>query len=139
MFTAVSAVTVTGLAVVDTPTYWSGFGEAVILALIQVGGIGIITSATLFGLLISRRIGLGWQLSAQAESRSLGLGEVRQVVGGVNGAESGGRSAGRGAAGGGGAVRGTRRRAGGTGPISGRFHGLSPRATTPVSRCSPRT
>jgi Trk-type K+ transport system membrane component len=40
VFTATSAVCVTGLIVVDTPTYWSGFGEGVILALIQVGGLG---------------------------------------------------------------------------------------------------
>lgn len=83
VFTAVSAVCVTGLIVVDTPTYWSTFGELVILGLIQVGGIGIMTPATLLGLLIMRRIGLRLQLSAQAETKSLGLGEVRQVVGGV--------------------------------------------------------
>ncbi len=45
-FTAVSAVTVTGLATVDTPTTWSGFGEVVILALIQLGGLGMVTSGT---------------------------------------------------------------------------------------------
>jgi trk system potassium uptake protein TrkH len=83
VFTAVSAVCVTGLIVVDTPTYWSAFGELVILVMIQVGGIGIMTLATLLGLLIARRIGLRLQLTAQAETKSLGLGDVRQVVGGV--------------------------------------------------------
>ncbi len=83
VFTAVSAVCVTGLVVVDTPTHWSAFGEVVILALIQVGGIGIMTLATLLGLLIARRVGLRMQLTAQAETKSLGLGDVRQVVGGV--------------------------------------------------------
>ncbi|WP_028928966.1 TrkH family potassium uptake protein [Pseudonocardia asaccharolytica] len=83
IFTAVSAVCVTGLIVVDTPTYWSMFGELVILGLIQIGGIGIMTLATLLGLLIARRIGLRLQLTAQAETKSLGLGEVRQVVAGV--------------------------------------------------------
>ena len=58
LFTATSAVCVTGLMVVDTPTYWSGFGQAVILVLIQVGGFGIMTLASLLGLLVSRRLGL---------------------------------------------------------------------------------
>ena len=48
-FTTVSAVCVTGLTTVDTATYWSPFGQAVILALIQVGGFGIMTLATLLG------------------------------------------------------------------------------------------
>jgi two-component system, OmpR family, sensor histidine kinase KdpD len=80
LFTAVSAVCVTGLIVVDTPTYWSAFGELAILGMIQVGGIGIMTLATLLGLLISRRVGLRLQLTAQAETKTLGLGEVRRVV-----------------------------------------------------------
>jgi trk system potassium uptake protein TrkH len=80
LFTTVSAVCVTGLIVVDTPTYWSGFGEALILVLIQVGGLGIMTLATLLGLLIARRIGLRLQVTAQAETKTLGLGEVRSVV-----------------------------------------------------------
>jgi trk system potassium uptake protein len=83
LFTAVSAVCVTGLIVVDTPTYWSTFGELVILGLIQVGGIGIMTLATLLGLLVARRIGLRLQLTAQTETKSLGLGDVRRVAGGV--------------------------------------------------------
>jgi trk system potassium uptake protein len=80
LFTAVSAVCVTGLVVVDTPTYWSGFGELAILGMIQVGGIGIMTLATLLGLLIARRIGMRLQLTAQAETKTLGLGDVRLVV-----------------------------------------------------------
>jgi potassium uptake TrkH family protein len=80
LFTAVSAVCVTGLIVVDTPTYWSTFGEVVILGLIQIGGIGIMTLATLLGLVIARRIGLRLQLTAQAETKALGLGEVSRVV-----------------------------------------------------------
>ncbi|OZM78974.1 ATPase [Pseudonocardia sp. MH-G8] len=83
LFTAVSAVCVTGLIVVDTPTYWSTVGELVILGLIQVGGIGIMTLATLLGLLIARRIGLRLQLTAQTETKALGLGDVRQVVGAI--------------------------------------------------------
>lgn len=83
LFTAVSAVCLTGLIVVDTPDHWSTFGELVILGLIQVGGLGIMTLASLLGLLIARRMGLRLQLSTQAETKSLGLGEVRRVVGGV--------------------------------------------------------
>ncbi|MHA3016403.1 hypothetical protein [Cupriavidus necator] len=48
-FTAVSAVCVTGLVIVDTGTYWSGFGfgQAVIMALFQLGGFGMMTASTL--------------------------------------------------------------------------------------------
>jgi len=83
LFTATSAVCVTGLAVVDTPSYWSGFGEAVILALIQVGGFGIMTMASLLGLLVSRRMGLRSRLTAAAETKSVGIGDVRAVLLGV--------------------------------------------------------
>jgi potassium uptake TrkH family protein len=83
LFTAVSAVCVTGLVIVDTPTYWSTFGEVVILGMIQIGGIGIMTLATLLGLLIAKRIGLHMQLTAMAETKALGLGEVRRVILGV--------------------------------------------------------
>ena len=80
LFTAVSAVCVTGLVVVDTATFLSTFGELAVLGMIQVGGIGIMTLATLLGLLIARRVGLRLQLTAQAETKALGLGEVRLVV-----------------------------------------------------------
>jgi potassium uptake TrkH family protein len=80
LFTATSAVCVTGLIVVDTPTYWSGFGQGVILALIQVGGLGIMSGATLLGLLVTRRLRLSTRLVAQAETRSLALGDVVTVL-----------------------------------------------------------
>jgi potassium uptake TrkH family protein len=83
LFTSTSAVCVTGLVVVDTPSYWSGFGEAVILGLIQVGGFGIMTLASLLGLLVSRRMGLRTRLTAAAETKAIGLGDVRTVVAGV--------------------------------------------------------
>lgn len=83
LFTAASAVCVTGLLVVDTPTYWSGFGEAVILGLIQVGGLGIMTAASLLGLLVSRRMGLRSRLTAATETKSLVIGDVREVLFGV--------------------------------------------------------
>ncbi|WP_307826940.1 TrkH family potassium uptake protein [Streptomyces pactum] len=85
LFTAVSAVCVTGLAVVDTGAHWSGFGEGVILGLIQVGGFGIMTLASLLALLVSGRLRLRLQLTAQAETRSLGIGQTRRVLLGVAG------------------------------------------------------
>ena len=51
-FTSIGSVTLTGLTTVDTATYWSPFGQVVIMALIQVGGFGIMTMATLLGLLV---------------------------------------------------------------------------------------
>ncbi len=57
-FTATSAVCVTGLVVVDTFTHWSLFGQIVILLLIQVGGLGFMTMATLFSFILRRRISL---------------------------------------------------------------------------------
>jgi potassium uptake TrkH family protein len=80
LFTATSAVCVTGLAVVDTPTYWSPFGQVVLLVLMQVGGIGIMSLASLLGLLTARRLGLRSQLIAQAETHSPALGDVRAVL-----------------------------------------------------------
>ncbi|MEV0155986.1 TrkH family potassium uptake protein [Micromonospora sp. NPDC050686] len=80
LFTATSAVCVTGLITVDTGSYWSGFGQAAILLLIQVGGLGIMTLATLFTVLLSRRLGLRARFLAQAETKSLSLSDVRGVV-----------------------------------------------------------
>ncbi|WP_437042337.1 hypothetical protein [Streptomyces sp. enrichment culture] len=79
-FTATSAVCVTGLVVVDTPTHWSGFGQVVILVLIQLGGLGIMAFASVLGVLVSRRMGLRARLTAAAETKTLGLGDVRAVV-----------------------------------------------------------
>lgn len=58
LFTATSAVCVTGLVVQDTGSYWSVFGQAVILTLIQIGGLGVVTVAASFVLLSGRRISL---------------------------------------------------------------------------------
>lgn len=79
-FTATSAVTITGLAVQDTGTYWSGFGQGVILLLAQVGGLGIMSGATLLALLVTRRLSLGNRLLAQAETRVLALGDVLALL-----------------------------------------------------------
>ena len=58
LFTATSAVCVTGLVVQDTGSYWSTFGQAVILMLIQVGGLGVVTVAASFALMSGRKISL---------------------------------------------------------------------------------
>lgn len=79
-FTAVSAVCVTGLVVVDTGTYWSTFGQLVILLLFQLGGFGIMTVATLLGLMVNRGFRLRTKMVAQFESRSLGLGDIASVA-----------------------------------------------------------
>ncbi len=69
LFTATSAVCVTGLVVQDTTTYWSVFGQSVILILIQIGGLGVVTMAVSFALLSGRKISL-MQRSAMQESIS---------------------------------------------------------------------
>ena len=58
LFTATSSVCVTGLVVHNTATYWSGFGQAVILILIQIGGMGVVTVAASIALISGRRISL---------------------------------------------------------------------------------
>ena len=80
VFTATSAVCVTGLVVVDTGTHWSAFGQAAILAMFQLGGFGMMASASLLGLVIRRRLGLRSRLLLQAETHSLALGDVRSVA-----------------------------------------------------------
>lgn len=80
LFTSTSAACVTGLIVEDTPVYWSRFGQVVILALFQIGGFGIMTGATLLGLLVTQRIRLRDRLVAQLETKTLGLGNVTSVL-----------------------------------------------------------
>ncbi len=65
MFTATSAVCVTGLAVVDTGTHWSLFGKSVILTLIQVGGLGFMTMATMMAIVLGKKISLKERLIIQ--------------------------------------------------------------------------
>ncbi|MCU1634133.1 MAG: ATPase [Micrococcaceae bacterium] len=83
LFTATSAVCVTGLIVVDTPVYWTASGHIIILALIQVGGFGIMSFASLLGVLLARRMGLRSRISTAAETKSVGFGDVRSVLLGV--------------------------------------------------------
>lgn len=83
LFTATSAVCVTGHIVVDTPRFWSPFGQAVIMVLIQVGGFGVMSLATLLGLLVARRLGLRTRLTAVSETHTVAVGDVRRVLMGV--------------------------------------------------------
>lgn len=80
LFTATSATCVTGLTVVDTPTYWSGFGQAVVLTLIQIGGLGIMTLSSLLVIVLSRRLGIRQRVIAAAQTGTLRLGDVRSLV-----------------------------------------------------------
>ena len=78
LFTATSATCVTGLVLYDTYTQWSGFGQAVIITLIQIGGLGFMSAATLFVFLLHKKIGLKQRLvMAQALSVSDMEGVVR--------------------------------------------------------------
>jgi len=77
-FTATSASTVTGLVIVDTGTYWSSFGQAVIFCLFQIGGLGFIIGATLMLFAIGGRFGLRDRLLI---SESLGVNQLSGILG----------------------------------------------------------
>ncbi|MFI7428413.1 TrkH family potassium uptake protein [Micromonospora sp. NPDC049836] len=76
LFTSTSAVSVTGLAVNDTPNYWNPFGLAMITVLTQLGGLGILSIAALVILAVSRQLGLRNRLLVQAETAEFGIGDV---------------------------------------------------------------
>lgn len=80
LFTATSAVCVTGLVLVDTGTYWSGFGQALIMLLFQLGGLGMMASATLLGLAVSGRLSLRSRLLAQTETHARQIGDVKGIA-----------------------------------------------------------
>ncbi len=79
LFTATSAICVTGLTVVE-PGYWSDFGQVVIIIAVKLGGYGIMTAATLLALLVARHAGLRARILATSEGRSLDLSNVRGVL-----------------------------------------------------------
>lgn len=83
LFTAISAVSVTGLTTVDTAVHWTFFGQLVILALVQTGGLGIMTLASLIGLAVARRLSLGSKLTTAAETQGVGFADVRRFVTGA--------------------------------------------------------
>ena len=71
LFTAVSVICVTGLSTVDMATYWSPFGHVIIFLGVEIGGIGVLTLASILGLVISRRLGLRQKLLAAGDSNPL--------------------------------------------------------------------
>ena len=79
-FTAVSAVTVTGLTTVNTAVHWSFFGQVVILIAIQVGGLGIVTIALLLARAVTRQLGLGNKVFVQQSIGTSKLGEVGSLL-----------------------------------------------------------
>lgn len=83
MFTAVSAVCVTGLTVVSTATHWSFFGQLVMIVAVFVGGLGILTLASILSLAVTKRLGVKGKLLAQQSmntSASTRLGEVGSLL-----------------------------------------------------------
>lgn len=80
LFTATSAMTVTGLAVVDTGTVFTTFGQSVILILIQVGGLGIMSFAVLIFIMLGKKIGLKERLIIQHALNQTSLGGVLKLV-----------------------------------------------------------
>lgn len=73
LFTATSSVCITGLTVVDIATYWSIFGQVVIIGLIQIGGLGFMTATTMFALLMKKRINLKERLLIQESLNQIDL------------------------------------------------------------------
>ena len=82
LFTATSSTCVTGLVVHDTYAYWSAFGQCVILALIQIGGLGLVTLTTFFNIAIGRKLGLRGMHLAQESVASTGpdINQLMKVV-----------------------------------------------------------
>jgi len=81
MFTSVSAICVTGLSTVNVETYWTPFGHLIIMLLIKLGGLGILTLATLIGFLIARRVGMRATMLGATESSNLRMGSVKKTIG----------------------------------------------------------
>ena len=81
LFTAVSAVCVTGLVVQDTATYWSGFGQAVLLLMIQIGGMGVITFAVVLSTAAGQRISLRQRGIMQEAISAPKLGGIVRLTG----------------------------------------------------------
>lgn len=80
LFTSTSAVCVTGLAVVDTGSAYNGFGQAVILVLFQLGGLGLLTFGTFLALATGRRLGVGDRLRLQQQVSGVETGRVVELV-----------------------------------------------------------
>lgn len=83
LFTATSATCVTGLIVYDTFTYWSFFGQLVILLMIQVGGIGLMTIITTFAIFRKKKIGLHERLLLKASAGNTRISGMVRLVKGI--------------------------------------------------------
>ncbi len=81
LFTATSAVCVTGLVVRDTAIYWSAFGQCVLLLLIQIGGMGVITVAASFAILSGKKISLMQRSTMQEASSAPSVGGIVRLTG----------------------------------------------------------
>jgi len=81
LFTATSATCVTGLVVQDTATYWSMFGQCVILLLIQIGGMGVVTMVVMMALIAGKRIGLRQRSTMQEAIAAPNLGGIVKLTG----------------------------------------------------------
>lgn len=80
LFTATSASCVTGLIVVDTGTFWTPFGQGVILSLIQLGGLGIVTFTTFFNMALRKRMALHTMQVASEQVSSINLFDARKLI-----------------------------------------------------------
>jgi trk system potassium uptake protein TrkH len=80
LFTATSATCVTGLVVVDTGTYWTTAGQIIILSMIQIGGLGFMTMATLFAIFLKRRISLKERLILQEAFNQTSIEGIIRLV-----------------------------------------------------------
>lgn len=81
VFTATSAVCVTGLVVKDTAAYWSGFGQLIILLLIQVGGMGVVTAAVSINMILGKRISLKQRSTMQDAISAPQVGGIIKFIG----------------------------------------------------------
>ena len=81
LFTAVSATCVTGLVVRDTATYWSLFGKAIILLMIQIGGMGVITVGVTIMRLSGKKIGLAQRSTMQDSISAPQVGGIVKLTG----------------------------------------------------------
>ena len=80
LFTAVSAVTVTGLTTVDTGEHWSMFGQVVILVAIQTGALGVVTIALLLAMMVTRKLGVSSRVFAKESIGADGIGSVGRLL-----------------------------------------------------------
>mgnify|MGYP004518335371 FL=1 len=80
LFTATSAVCVTGLVLHDTGSYWSSFGQTIILTLIQIGGLGVVTVAASFALLSKRKISLMQRSTMQDAISAPNVGSIVRLT-----------------------------------------------------------